>query len=470
MQFGLIIIPIIIANAHAAVFPFYFVLYLPYIAEYLIQFLKIDNILIYINTKKSKKLKLLLENLEKINQKELKKILKKYLYTINNSLIKNNKLLNDKIKDIKLTEEEKENIVKQNSDLESKKSIIEEYFKNSKELKEETYPNEIIEILKEVLTEKLNNTYKETEKAENYKEKLEKDPYKIKIKKNDNVKWLILIMIICAFTGLLTPIGDTPYTYLYHTMQGNTTANISEHQPIVLYNSVKVLVTMCIVIAILMFTDTKINLRDLFMLAGLAFLTLMSRRQFSMFIFVGVFILVKLICEFLDKYDKKACKQLMGLMNSVIGKIIVIWIVILCSYSIYKNIKDDPYVNERSYPVQASQFIKENLDLENIRLYNEYNFGSYLLFNDIPVFIDSRADVYDPQFNGKTQDIFRDYINIAGINLDYEEKFDEYGITHLIIPNNAKINIIIKKDPKYVELYKDDYFVVYERLNGNTDE
>ena len=189
-----------------------------------------------------------------------------------------------------------------------------------------------------------------------------------------------------------------------------------------------------------------------------------------MFIFVGVFILVKLICEFLDKYDKKACKQLMGLMNSVIGKIIVIWIVILCSYSIYKNIKDDPYVNERSYPVQASQFIKENLDLENIRLYNEYNFGSYLLFNDIPVFIDSRADVYDPQFNGKTQDIFRDYINIAGINLDYEEKFDEYGITHLIIPNNAKINIIIKKDPKYVELYKDDYFVVYERLNGNTDE
>ena len=33
---GLIIIPILIANLHAAVFPFYFVLYLPYIAEYLI--------------------------------------------------------------------------------------------------------------------------------------------------------------------------------------------------------------------------------------------------------------------------------------------------------------------------------------------------------------------------------------------------------------------------------------------------
>ena len=40
------------------------------------------------------------------------------------------------------------------------------------------------------------------------------NPYKIKITKNKNVKWLIVIMIICAFTGLLTPLGDTPYTYL----------------------------------------------------------------------------------------------------------------------------------------------------------------------------------------------------------------------------------------------------------------
>ena len=57
------------------------------------------------------------------------------------------------------------------------------------------------------------------------------NPYKIKLTKNKNVKWLILIMVICLFTGLLTPLGDTPYTYLLKTMQGNTTQNINEHQP-----------------------------------------------------------------------------------------------------------------------------------------------------------------------------------------------------------------------------------------------
>ena len=59
-------------------------------------------------------------------------------------------------------------------------------------------------------------------------------PYKIIIKKNSAVKWLVLVMIICAFTGLLTPLGDTPYTYLIKTMQGNTTQNINEHLPMTL--------------------------------------------------------------------------------------------------------------------------------------------------------------------------------------------------------------------------------------------
>ena len=36
---GLIIIPILIANIHLAVFPFYFILYMPYIVEYLIYLL-----------------------------------------------------------------------------------------------------------------------------------------------------------------------------------------------------------------------------------------------------------------------------------------------------------------------------------------------------------------------------------------------------------------------------------------------
>ena len=58
----LIIIPIVIANVHCAVWPFYFILYLPYIAEYIIAMLTGSNlyykIAIKINKHKVKKLTL----------------------------------------------------------------------------------------------------------------------------------------------------------------------------------------------------------------------------------------------------------------------------------------------------------------------------------------------------------------------------------------------------------------------------
>lgn len=67
--------------------------------------------------------------------------------------------------------------------------------------------------------------------------------------------------------------------------------------------------------------------------------------------------------------------------------------------------KHDSYVDDKSYPVSASNYIINDLipkvGVEKLRLYNEYNYGSYLLFRGIPVFIDSRADLYAPEFNGK---------------------------------------------------------------------
>ena len=63
-----------------------------------------------------------------------------------------------------------------------------------------------------------------------------------------------------------------------------------------------------------------------------------------------------------------------------------------------------------------------------MKLFNDYNYGSYLLFKGIPVFIDSRADLYSPEFN-KGKDIFSDYLNISGLSNWYEDKFEEYGVT-----------------------------------------
>ena len=374
---GLIIIPIIIANVHLAVFPFYFVLYLPYVAEYMIYIL--SNSQIIINTAKITRLQ--------------KKILKL---------------------------EDEQEISK------TKQKIDELQLKN--------------------------------EKAISKKEKINKNPYKIKISDNQNVKALIIIMIICLFTGLLTPLGTTPYTYLIKTMQGTTTHNINEHLPLTLVNNMEFMCALVLFIAILTFTDTKIRLSDLFMLGGLVFLTFYTRRQFSMFTLICVIILNRLINSLFDKYDPEGCKKAINKLTTITGMVVVICIVLAISIVQYKPKMKNSFIDENSYPVDAATYILENLDINNIKLYNEYNFGSYLLFRGIPVFIDSRADLYAPEFNPGVE-IFNDYMDLSGLNIDdVEERLDKYGITHMLMFKTSKLK-------RYVEQNKEEYILLYEDSN-----
>ena len=380
---GLIIIPILIANFHVAVFPFYFVLYLPYIGEYMIYIL--SNSSIIINTSKIKSLHKKLKKTE--NTEEVEKI---------------------------------------------KSQIIQ-------------------------LENRINKLIARREKTD-------KNSYKIKILGNDNVKLLIIIMIICILTGFLTPLGTTPYTYLVKTMQGNTTHNINEHLPLTLVNNINFMVVLIIFIAILMFTDTKIKLSDLFMLGGLVLLTFYSRRQESIFVLMCAFILNRLICSMFDKYDPEACDKIQNWITRIPGMIITICLTLILSVNIYKPKIDDSFIDESAYPVMASDYILNNLDIENIKLYNEYNYGSYLLFRGIPVFIDSRADLYSPEFN-EGVDVFTDFLNLSGVNIDnIEETLDKYEITHLIMYKDSKLRTFIKQDEeKYEQIYEDDNFCIYER-------
>lgn len=211
------------------------------------------------------------------------------------------------------------------------------------------------------------------------------------------------------------------------------------------------------------------------MLGGLLYLSFMSRRQVSLFDIIGGIIFARIVASFFDKYDAGGEEKLLKSINTIYGKAITILVVILISFNILKPKLDDKFVDENTYPVQASDYIINNIDLSSMRIYNEYNYGSYLLFRGIPVFVDSRADLYTPQFNGVKQedgdydgrDIFSDYINTSNIGTYYEDKFEKYDITHVLIRKNSKLNMFVSRDDNYVELYSDNNFVFYQRLSAH---
>ena len=196
---------------------------------------------------------------------------------------------------------------------------------------------------------------------------------------------------------------------------------------------------------------------------------LATRRQVSMFTLIGSVVLTRLLVDFISRVTKDGLSEVENVAKNI-GVILALTVLIgLLSYDTVKHQKDDKFVNEESYPVAACDYILENIDVENARFYNEYNFGSYMLFRGIPVFIDSRADLYAPEFNGdKDKDIFSDFINTSSIGKFYEDTFEKYNITHVILGKKSKTNMIIRKtnDKNYKELYSDDNFIVYERLNS----
>ena len=383
---GLVVIATLIANLHVAVWPFLFVLFLPYIGEEIIA--KLGDFIIY---KKAKvfKLKFKIKHTKDENKKE------KYIKELNK--------ISERIEKVKI--------------------------KRSKNLK---------------------------------------DPYKIKLSRNKNVKWLVLVMIICVLTGFLTPLGDTPFTYLVKTMQGNTTKNINEHLPMTLSAQPEILCAIVIFLSILTFTKTKIKLKDLFMIGGLCYLMLASRRQLSMFAIIGSVVLSRLIVSLIETYNKEILEKAKSFLIKPIPIIFILTVVASMSWENCKEKFDDKIVDETTYPVSACDYILENIDLSKARFYNEYNYGSYMLYRGIPVFIDSRADLYAPEFSGLKDDIFIDFIDVSSIGTFYEDTFEKYNITHAIMYKNAKISMIIDKthDNNYKKIYQDKFFVIYERLNS----
>ncbi len=388
--FLLILIPLIITNLHCAVFPFYFVLFLPYIGEYLL--------ITFVDWDLDFRLaKLFFKIINKFSKKEEKK--------------------------------------------QKQQALIEkiDYWISERKRK------------RTILREK---------------------PYRIKVQKNHTVLLLIVIMAIAACTGFLNPAGDGAYTYLYKILQGNTTGSINEHLPLVLAENKDFFITLVVFLLVLIFTDSKIKLHDLFMLGGITFLSINSRRQVSMFAIFCMPILANLIGQMVEKYDRETFKKIERFVVGWFGTLVLICSFIIIATNLIKdNIRSD-YIDTSSYPVEASDWMLSNLDVKNIKLYNEYNYGSYLLYRGIPVFIDSRCDLYTPEFNEdldneiEGRDIFSDALNIAGVSVNYENKFEQYGVTHVILYENAKLAMVLEGDSNYKKIYEEGNFVIFERLNA----
>ena len=237
---------------------------------------------------------------------------------------------------------------------------------------------------------------------------------------------------------------------------------IEEHKALILIQNLFVIGYLAIMLIPLIFTKVKIRLSDLAMMGGLLLMSFMSTRHIAFLGIIGMFYLCRLICNL----GKIKGKEPLDFEIPIYGIIIVTITIIGTSIFVYNvNFKQE-FIDETIYPVAMVDYMEENLDMDNVRLYNEYDFGSYLIYKDIPVFIDSRSDLYTKPFNNKT-DIFNECMKITE---NYGRIFKKYEITHILIYKDTNLNQILAASSNYELVHKEGRFMLYEYIAATKEE
>lgn len=121
------------------------------------------------------------------------------------------------------------------------------------------------------------------------------------------------------------------------------------------------------------------------------------------------------------------------------------------------------YLPKSEYPIDSVNYIKENIG-NNSRIFNEYTYGSLLMFNDIKCFIDSRCDLYTKEYN-KDCTVAEDYINAINCTGNYEEILSKYNIEYLLISKNSALAKNIFNNSKYEKIFEDKISYVIKVKN-----
>ena len=276
-----------------------------------------------------------------------------------------------------------------------------------------------------------------------------------------NIKTLLISTFVLFLGSLFSPIGTYVYTYMFKVVGGLSSKFILELQMVNIFTESGISSLLILFIIIFLETKTKIRLSNLAMFLGLFIMGVLAFRNLAFLYIIGSLIIGKYITSFFETYDKDNtlddCTKYVS-QNKVLV-IIAVFITVLCisQHSLQTNYE---YIDETTYPVSAVNYIKKHIDYESLKVFNHFDFGSYMELNGIKTFIDSRSEIYCKEFNNT--EVLQDwYETVCTTTKHYRELFLKYNIDYAVLYNTEIINIYIAQDSNYIKIYEDEYFSIY---------
>lgn len=251
-------------------------------------------------------------------------------------------------------------------------------------------------------------------------------------------KKYFIIMICCMICTCINIHGFKMFIYPYINMANSTMlTNITEWRNTslsVITDYVYYLLVIFIVF-ILLISKKKIRFVDFVLFGFFVYLSLKSIRFWFFTYIVSSF--------FIFDYVSKKKEDNMDINCLYILGCLFLFISIFNFKNIFNiNISDGLYLSKSD--------IKEIKKYNPERLFNMYDYGGELIYNDIKVFIDGRADLY-------TDYNYSDYLKMSVLKGDYVKLIDKYNFDYFLVDKRYPIYYYLK--------YSDDYKIIYKNKN-----
>ena len=251
----------------------------------------------------------------------------------------------------------------------------------------------------------------------------------------------LIIGLLCMLTININPHGFKMFLYPYQNLNDSFMVNnITEWRATSLAITADLFYVgfVFFIFMVMLLSKKKIRLLDFIIFLSVVFLGFRSVRFWAYTYIIMSFFIYYYIPK---RKDDPGTQEIIMLIS--IGLLIVFGL----SYkNIYKN----------THKLNISEKMINRIKYEKPkRLYNVYDLGGELIYNDIKVFIDGRADLYS-KYN------FMDAVNISRLGGDFKERIKYYNFDYLLVNSDFQLQYYLNNSDEFELIYSDKGIYLYK--------
>lgn len=267
---------------------------------------------------------------------------------------------------------------------------------------------------------------------------------------------LAWVSLLCVMALAITPYGTHLVGYLLDLVlyQPLIFANNSEWYPLFMQGGIRAVVFLALALlfflAQVLFEPPVYRLGEIALLLFAAYEGFLHARCVLFFALVFAPVLALLLARWIPSYD--AAKDRPAL-NAILITLLTLGVV-----GFFPSDRELQRLVSRQYPSKALGFLRQHPEIG--RMFNEYEWGGYLVWSGQKVFIDGRSDAYEHA------GVLQDYLLINSLDQSTRFLLRKYGVQACLIKKNAPLGTLLAALPDWARVYTDDLSALFVRRRG----